>query len=83
MFFFTDVLSSWKDTLVSEVENADIDNEIAKCIPVVPAGYEIRKLFPNDKSSWVDSLWHACAARRNPLPIQPVLKDFSHNGMSK
>ena len=55
---FKDLVKGWKKALVDAVGSAGVDSEIAKCIPVIPAGYAIEKLFPNDDDNWVESLWY-------------------------
>ncbi len=82
---FTDLLKSWKDLLIDAVESAGVDNEIAKCIPIVPAGYNMGKLFPDDDNDWVESLWHVHAVRRNEMeqsPAQPTVHASNQSGIS-
>ena len=61
-------MKGWKKVLVDAVESAGVDSEIAKCIPVIPAGYAIEKLFPNDDDNWVESLWYT---KRGPEMKEP------------
>ena len=64
---FKDLVSTWKEVLSMELKKAGVDDEIAECIPVVPAGYEIEKLCQGDDSNWMESLWHTCKVRREEL----------------
>ena len=64
---FKDLLSTWKEVLSTELKKAGVDDEIAECIPVVPAGYEIEKLCQGDDINWMESLWHTCKVRREEL----------------
>ena len=64
---FKDLISTWKEILSTELKKAGVDDEIAECIPVVPAGYEIEKLCQGDDTNWMESLWHTCKVRREEL----------------
>ena len=66
---FTGLLSRWKDTLVAIVKDAGVDIEVAKCIPVVPAGRETGNLFETD-DDWIASLWQACVERSKEVKPQ-------------
>ena len=80
---FMDLLSTWKDILVAEVVSAGVDRKIAKCIPVVPAGYRIEKLLSDNGESWVESLWNVCAERRKePSQLQVQQLSSRDDGMS-
>ena len=61
---FKEVISTWKKVLSAEVEKIGIHSKVAKSIPVVPAGYEVSdKLYLEDDTNWIESIWCACKAQ--------------------
>ena len=63
---FSSLLEEWRSHVVKTIQEAGVDKDIAFCIPVVPAGYDVKRALPG-RDDWRKSLWYTCISRKEQL----------------
>ena len=61
-YSFNQHLGEWRSRLVQTVEKAGISRDIALCIPVVPAGSDVKQALAGH-DNWLEALWCTCICR--------------------